>query len=158
MCKTYDFKILNGRTKGDIIGNYTHFNNNKGTSTVDYSLGNQHIYENVEHFVILPMNELSDHSKIVTFLKSVPRKKHSDNYNWEKLNPKFKWENKNRGLFVKYLLENQNIINEISQRIEAGLIESTGEIIQKLYFEAKTLKCKNQNLKKDWKKRKKNMV
>ena len=82
MCKTYDFKMLNGRTKGDSVGNYTHFNNNKGTSTAC----NQHIYKYVENLVILPMNELSDHSKIVTFLKSIPQNKVHDDYNWKNLN------------------------------------------------------------------------
>ena len=102
---------------------HTHFNNNKGTSTVDYSLCNQHIYKYVENFIILPMNELSDHSKIVTFLKSIPQNKVHDDYNWKKLKQKFIWDNKSRGLFGKNLLQDQ--------RIEAGLIESTGEMIQK---------------------------
>ena len=158
MCKTYDFKMLNGRTKGDSVGNYTHFNNNKGTSTVDYSLCNQHIYKYVENFVILPMNELSDHSKIVTFLKSIPQNKVHDDYDWKKLKLKFIWDNKSRGLFGKNLLQDQHEIDEIAQRIEAGLIESTGEMIQKLFYNAalQTFKQKILKTQKDWKKKKKN--
>ena len=76
------------------------------------------------------MNELSDHSKIITFLKSYPRKREEDKYNWKNLKPKYKWDDKSRGVFIKNLLANQNEIDEISQRIEAGLIERTGEKIQ----------------------------
>ena len=143
LCKSYDLRILNGRTKGDVLGNFTHANNNMGTSTVDYALCNQYIYINVENFITLPLNELSDHSKIVTFLKSNPIKKFKDEYKWKKIKSKFKWDNHNR-LFSNNIMADKGLIDEISQRIEAGLIESTGEMIQKLYFNAalKTLKKK----------------
>ena len=46
----------------------------------------------------------------------------------------------------------------IAQRIEAGLIESTGEMIQKLFYNAalQTFKQKILKTQKDWKKKKKN--
>ena len=104
------------------------------------------------------MNELSDHSKIATFFKSIPQNKTNDDQKWKKLKPKYKWDNKSRGLFVKNLLVDQQEINEISQRIEAGLIESTGEMIQKSFSSAafKTFEQRNLKAQKDWKKRKKN--
>ena len=158
LCKTYDFKILNGRTKGDIIGNFTHTNNNKGTSTIDYSLCNQYLYQNVENFIILPINEISDHSKIVTFLVSSHNSEFKDQYKWKKLKARFKWDEISGRNFSENILENQVLINEILQRIEAGLIDSTGEMIQRLYFEAalKTFKQRGKNTSNNWKKRKKN--
>ena len=44
-CERYDFKILNGWTKGDKIGNFTHTNVNGGFSTIEYSLCNDHFYK-----------------------------------------------------------------------------------------------------------------
>ena len=103
------------------------------------------------------MNELSDHSKITTFLKSIPQNDVTDDYNWKKLKPKFKCDDKSRGIFIKNILANQNEIDEISQRIEAGLIESTGEMIQQLFYNAaiNAFKPKNAKSQKDWKKKKK---
>ena len=157
-CKAYDFKILNGRMKGDKIGNFTHVNANKGTSTIDYSLCNQHIYKSVENFMVLPINELSDHSKISTVFKSCASSNITiDNYKWKKLQTRFKWNKKSIKTFGNNLLASQNDIDEISQRIDAGLIESTGEKIQNLYFNVakKTLEQKGIKIENNWKKRKK---
>ena len=68
-CKTYDFAILNGRTKGDPYGNYTHLNFNNGPSTVDYAICNEPAYNLIDNFFVRPLNELSDHSKIVSVFK-----------------------------------------------------------------------------------------
>ena len=68
-CKTFDFMILNGRTEGDPMGNFTHLNFNNGPSTIDYALCNEKSFSLIYNFLVLPMNELSDHSKIVTVFK-----------------------------------------------------------------------------------------
>ena len=132
-CKAYDFKILNGRMQGDKVGNFTHTNNNNGT--IDYSLCNHHIYTSVDNFIVLPINELSDHSKITTVFKScISLSSIVDNYKWSKVRTRFTWSNKSTKKFVNNLLANENDIDEISQRIDAGLIDNTGKIIQDLYF------------------------
>ena len=115
-CKTYDFEILNGRMKGDAIGNLTHLNKNKGTSTIDYGLCNQYLYSNVENFIVLPMNELSDHSKIaIIFKNNASPINHKDNYKWSKLKTKLKWDNIDKKNFINCLKTSQNEIEEISQ-------------------------------------------
>lgn len=68
-CKTFDLIILNGRTKGDPCGNYTHVNFNNGPSSIDYGLCNKMAHAFVDNFLVLPMTELSDHAKIVTIFK-----------------------------------------------------------------------------------------
>ena len=70
ICHTFDLKILNGRTKGDPIGNFTHLNSNKGESTIDYGICNELLYACIENFMVLPLYEISDHSKIVTVFKN----------------------------------------------------------------------------------------
>ena len=127
---------MNGRTKGDAIGNFTHLNANSGTSTIDYALCNQYLYKSVENFFILPINEISDHSKLTTLLNCGRSTIiNEDKYKWNKLQTRFKWDKTNHKKFVKNLRERQTEIDEISQRIEAGLIESTGNKIQELYFD-----------------------
>ena len=53
---------------------------------------------------------------------------------WNKLT-QFKWDENNKNKFPNGFTLMQKEICEISQRTEAGLIESTGQIIKKLYFQ-----------------------
>ena len=159
-CRTYDFLILNGRSRGDPCGNYTHLNFNNGPSAVDYAICNENAYEMIDNFLLLPLNELSDHSKIVTIFKAPSLKdaSQSDDYKWKPRGILYKWDANNAQNFIKTLTASTEEIKEISQRIEAGLVHSTGEKIQQLFINAAkiSLKNKNKNITKNWKKRKKN--
>ena len=158
LCHTLDLKILNGRMIGDAIGNFTHLNSNMGESTIDYSICNKKMYECVDNFMVLPLNELSDHSKIVTVLKSsiTAPKIEKDEYKWNPLNPRFKWDNRNKQSFSNALKNENNLIEDILQRIEAGLIDSSGEKIQQLYMNATEIALeRTKKPGKNWKKRKK---
>ena len=103
-CKTFDFMILNGRTDGDPCGNYTHLNFNNGPSTIDYAICNDKCYKLISNFLVLPMNELSDHSKIVTvFKEGLPMKSENenDNYNWKQRGTLYKWDKQGKNIFFK---------------------------------------------------------
>ena len=109
---------------GDFIGNFTHLNVNNGSSTIDYGLCNPIFYECIDNFVILPLTEQSDHSKIITFLKSsidVPVLD-EDTYKWKQLGPKFKWDTNKKDIFCQRLKESAEEIYDIMQRNEGGLI------------------------------------
>ena len=69
LCQIFNLKILNGRSKGDPLRNFTYNNANLGALNIDYSICSQNIYEYINNFMVLPQNELSDHCKIVTELK-----------------------------------------------------------------------------------------
>ena len=69
LCRTYNFKILNGRSLGDPLGMITYHDPNLGSSTIDYGICSQNFYDHVKNFLVLPQTELSDHCKIVTELK-----------------------------------------------------------------------------------------
>lgn len=88
--------------------------------------------------MVLPQNELSDHSKIVTELKETPNMgSHTpDNYKWEILQNKFIWDENQKTHFINYLENDNDRISDIKQRIEAGLIGSTGNKIQELFNQA----------------------
>ena len=159
-CKTFDFIILNGRTKGDPCGKYTHLNFNNGPSAVDYGLCNENSYAFITNFLVLPMNELSDHSKIVTIFKESPSinsNNDNDKYNWKSRGVLYKWDRKSKSKFFNKLKSSVGEIEEITQRIDAGLIHSTAEKNQQLFLNTAkaTLQAKVKKIPKNWKKRKK---
>ena len=68
LCKSLDLIILNGRICGDQWGSYTHFNNNKGASTVDLAISSCDLFEKIKGFRVLPQSEISDHCKIILIM------------------------------------------------------------------------------------------
>ena len=62
-CKLFDFRILNGRTRGDSMGNFT-FHGKNGSSTVDYIICDQNVFDKCVYFVVKQPTYLSDHSQI----------------------------------------------------------------------------------------------
>ena len=143
LCQSIDLIILNGRSKGDLLGNLTFMNASRGTSTIDYGLCNNNLYNCLENFLVLPLTDLSDHSKIVTIFKNnIPISDViKDTYQWENMNPRYIWDNNRNHDFCNFLENSTNEIEEIKQRIEGGLIRSTGEKIQDLFIKAANHSC-----------------
>ena len=152
----FDFMILNGRTCGDRIANFTHLNFNNGPSTIDYAICNEKCYEFVSNFLVLPTNELSDHSKIVKEGLPTENEIENDKYSWKPMGILYKWDQKRQKDFNTKLRTNIEDIEEINQRIDAGLVHSAGEQIQNLFIKTAkaTLQTKLKNISKNWKKRK----
>ena len=80
ICKNCDLLILNGRKKGDSLGNVT-FHGRNGVSTVDYIVCNQVLFQNIEFFIVKPPTSISDHSQIVTWLNVRPNLEQEDTEN-----------------------------------------------------------------------------
>ncbi len=60
--------ILNGRTKGDLLGNVTCIKSN-GASLVDYTIVSQELLCYVSYFTVLRKLDYSDHKPILLYLK-----------------------------------------------------------------------------------------
>ena len=62
----------------------------------------------------------------------------------KEFNRKYQWDNKLAKQFTKQLSDDKNYTKEIQQRIEAGLINSSGELIQELFQKTATkmFRCK----------------
>ena len=139
--------ILNGRTNGDYFGRITHYNKNQGSSTVNIAMVSCNIYKYINSFMVLPQLDISDHCKILIKLtNTVKTKKDQDenkkDYKWLELPKTFQWSKDNQETFKKILNEDahiENIITEAEQRLEAGLIESTGEKIQDIFIKTAEL-------------------
>ena len=93
LCKSADLRILNGRTIGDLMGDYTVIKSN-GKSVVDYNIVSKQFLHNIIHFRVGDPNYLSDHN----FLESVIRCELNDNITKVKKSPmrrmydRFIWE------------------------------------------------------------------
>ncbi len=63
LCKTFQARILNGRTAGDRWGNPTRFPIHRAEkpSTIDYGICSQSLMSMVKSFYVLPFSTLSDH-------------------------------------------------------------------------------------------------
>ena len=63
LCKNSSMRILNGRTPGDMEGNFTRYPSNliENPSTIDYALCSETLNKEVSSFSVLPFCGLSDH-------------------------------------------------------------------------------------------------
>ena len=111
---------------------------NLGSSAIDYSICNQIFYESIKNFMVLPQNELSDHCRIITELNLEVSKINTkkDTYNWTKLKKNYKWDKSHARKFTNCLATSNLAINDIKQRIEAGLVKSSGGKIQEIFVNA----------------------
>ena len=142
MCKALDMMILNGRTNGDYFGRITHYNKYQGSSTVDLAAVSCNIFEYISSFMVMPQLDITDHCKIITKLNNIINinkedRNNSNKYNWLNMPNSFKWDKDTLDIFKQTLRENKDIekiIIEAEQRLEAGLIESTGTKIQEIFM------------------------
>ena len=64
LCISKQLVILNGRTTGDTVGNYTYYGPN-GSSTIDYFIVHESLFKNVNYLKILELTTLSDHCAVL---------------------------------------------------------------------------------------------
>ena len=134
LCQTFDLQILNGRHSGDIWGKFTHYNKNKGASTVDMAVVSDNFIEEIQHFFVLPQLEISGHCKIVVHIDNIKKDNSAEEikYDWIKLPSGYKYSDEDLQKF-KMVFKNPEIeqdINVCKQLLEAGLIQPTGNKIQ----------------------------
>ena len=93
MCKELQLVIHNGRTIGDLQGQYTCYKNN-GCSTVDYSVSCNKLAKHVLSFSVLDPNHLSDHAPIATCIENNCRINNTkpNKCRFESIKNKFIWE------------------------------------------------------------------
>ena len=99
-------------------------------------------YTYIGDFKVLPQPEFSDHCKIVLLINNMkPIKTKQNNYKWLDLKPEYKWYKDRPGKFQAALNSDKikSIINNCRQRIEAGVIEYSGELLQTILQEAADL-------------------
>ena len=81
--KSFNLRILNGRKLGDMRGDFTHYNNAGGQSTVELGIVSENFFNHIEKFMIFPQTELSDHCKITLQIPNmINLKTNSAPYKW----------------------------------------------------------------------------
>ena len=153
LCKNCNLRILNGRTKGDSLGQPT-FHNKYGTSTIDYVICNTKLINDIKSLVVQEPSYLSDHSQITTWLNI----KHdtdlistdTPNHNFSNQLPsQFIWENISSRAYTDKLkspdiqIKFQTFLNNNYHRNDTGVSQCLNEF-QDILTEAanKSLKIK----------------
>ena len=103
LCKGANLRILNGRTMGDLYGDFTYYKN-KARSAVDYVIVGKTFLDKISHFKVSePIVYLSDHCYLETVLKcklnleAVPKKTSKT----KKLYSRFIWKAESSEKFVE---------------------------------------------------------
>ena len=107
ICKDFQLRFLNGRFLGDSLGYFTFFNNN-GRSTVDYMLATQLMFYSIQHFIVNPPNEFSDHCLISTYIKTNIKIGVTPDLNLTPHNH-YEWRQDAADLYEDALLENESV-------------------------------------------------
>ena len=128
LCKSYDMQIANGRSRDDRWGNFTHFNKNKGESTVDMAILSDTMMKITNDFKVLPQPDYSDHCKIIITIDNLKTMAIAPKHISKFRQPQHQW-NKNPDTCIK-AFNDPNIkksIDDCKECLEAGLIESSGK-------------------------------
>ena len=134
ICKSFDLRILNGRRKGDSLGNVT-FHGRNGVSTVDYIICDELLFREIDFFIVKPLTTLSDHSQIITWLNikstlSFHKGNELDFSTLKKLPTQFIWDKDSANLF------NQALISSRTQTLIADYINCEFPVTEKGIDEA----------------------
>ena len=114
LCKDVQLKLLNGRFLRDSLGFYT-FHNTNGQSTVDYMLATTRLFYDVQHFIVKPPVEFSDHCLLSVFLEVYVQREVTQRLNSDF--GKFQWDNSMSDNYHNNLLQ-QDSVNDILSLLE----------------------------------------
>ena len=137
ICNSFDMQIANGRFRGDCWGNFTHHNKNSGQSTVDIAIVSDNLIPHIQDFKVLPQPDYSDHCQIILTIQNIKKQPTlADNdHAWYDTKPGLKWDLMKP--FFQKALKTKEVLNEIDtceQFLQAGLIDSSGNAIQNIFF------------------------
>ena len=119
-CVVFNLIILNGRTSGDLSGQYTCFKYN-GQSTIDYAIVNEDIFTHVKFFTVSPPSFSSCHSPISFALRLNNMRTHEKVENLHTLPVSLKWNSIVRDKFQQVIRSRdfetklQNLSKPLSQ-------------------------------------------
>lgn len=123
ICITHRLRILNGRTSGDLMGNYTCYQAN-GASTIDYSIVSYSLWKDILAFHVQNLTPYSDHCPIFTKLATkisisqmTSTKAKNQNHKNKNSIKKFVWSEDANVKFTEALQSThvQSLIEQLSQ-------------------------------------------
>ena len=113
MCITNKLCFLNGRTRGERLGNFTY----NGASVIDYAIVGHDLLENIIYFTVHPLTLSSNHCYISFALKTSTFTTDSSRINFlsDSLQ-KFKWNEMSKDVF-RNTLNSSEIFTSTEQLI-----------------------------------------
>ena len=119
LCKNMNMRILNGRTTGDEIGNFTRFpkSSRETPSAIYYALCSSDTLKEVKNFFVLPFTGLSDHCCLSLNIKinsrpnpaeQIPTPSNSEEI-FQHNTHKYTYDSTKKTLFKQNLLNDKNI-------------------------------------------------
>jgi len=123
LCKTTDLIIANGRLPNDKSGEYT-FQNNNGSSTVDYFLLNYHDFETIKDFYILSPTEFSDHNGVHIILSRTREPNELPNYDTD-TDWTLAWDDSLIRDFHEKLSLNENTIHRLTSDVDIVTVDES---------------------------------
>ena len=119
LCKTSALRILNGRTYGDIQGNFTRYPSilHENPSTIDYALCSNDLISDIHSFTVLTFTSLSDHCclalnikvKTAPIMRTLPETKNDSDIFSPSLKHKYSYDKQKKNLYEQNLSNNKNI-------------------------------------------------
>ena len=129
MCKSLDLRILNGRCKGDSLGQST-FHGNQCSSTVDYIIASHEILYLFETLVVRQPSPFSDHCQLITWINIDSSLLTNDEESFENellsLPKQFKWSADSKDSFTFAL--NSDETKQLIEDFELLNFEHVGDI------------------------------
>ena len=131
LCKQASYRILNGRTRGDLMGKFTRYPKTlrENPSVIDYCLCSVGMLTQIHSFSVLPFNGLSDHCCIATYINAnITRDKEvPDPENIIHNIKTYRYNENLKELFEKSILQDNNLI-----RLEEVLRDNTRNLQDKI--------------------------
>ena len=157
ICSSNGLSILNGRTRGDLLGRYTCYKPN-GASVVDYAIASNGLMKYVTYFSVLPLNFYSCHCPIAFALKTKTFSVDKNYSDFLQSKPDhFIWNTEKKSLYKSLLnekpvlSEGKTILDKMTQdKLSYESIDTAVDSITKVLYKTAT-KCftlKKQRIKK----------
>ena len=141
-CKGHDLQILNGRTAGDQTGSFTYYDTQQGASTIDVAVVSDSLQPAIKSLLVQHQSEITKHCKIVVRIKNLKEvrtlNKSKDEYPWISIPKKYIWEENSEDRLYRALNspELASVREELTQYLDAGLVDQASKKLDELYTKA----------------------
>jgi exonuclease III len=148
LCKNQNIHILNGRTKGDKLGNYT-FIGAQGKSLIDYLIVSSSLFDHVNEFAVDIKTE-SDHMplkwSINCNVKTTAVNVDDNNVCTTYMIDKYRWKDEKTDIFRKNLSQINQVFDDMCTLLNEGKInEGVNQFMYLLKNAAIDMKCNTKN-------------
>ena len=129
LCCGNDLVVLNGRTKGDLLGQFTCHTYN-GASVVDYAIVSSHILPLINYFSVSDVTEFSHHCSLSFALEVEPRTRPEDLLQLSSLPLSFVWNDDLKSTLREHL-DNADVFNEMNSLFDPPNVLDIESLVSK---------------------------